>query len=108
MFETKKSLMCCGEALGGISCVYDLWAYMKEGVVRRQRGGVSCVYDWWARRCRNASQYLPMPPKLRGIGNSWRPEQLVSLNFIKKAVVKDRIGCSSLRVGVGELGNLKS
>ena len=29
-----------GEALGGISCVYDLWAQMRVDVGRRQRGGV--------------------------------------------------------------------
>jgi len=25
-----------GEALGGILCVYDLWAYMTEGIGSRQ------------------------------------------------------------------------
>ena len=46
-----------GEALGGISCVYDLWAHMTEGIGRAS-GGISCVYGQWAHKSRNASQYL--------------------------------------------------
>ena len=55
-----------GEMLGGISCVYDLWAHMIEGIGRASEG-ISCVYGQWAHKSRNASQYLPIPLKLSGL-----------------------------------------
>ena len=32
------------EALGGILCIYDLWAHMSKGVGRYQWGGIRCEH----------------------------------------------------------------
>ena len=55
------------EALGGILCIYDLWAHMRKDVGRYQLGGIRCVYGRWAHVCCNASQCLQIPSELRGL-----------------------------------------